>query len=112
MDPFPEGLIAVVKKECPTCSLIEPVFGEIAASEFPFTVYTQDEPSFPTGLANVVDDTDLERSYHLNVEAVPTLIRVENGSEVERTVGWHREEWEAFTGLSKLGEGLPGFRPG
>lgn len=60
----------------------------------------------------MIDDTGLENSYHLNIETVPTLIKVKNGIEQERLVGWHREEWEAFTGVDNLGEGLPEFRPG
>ena len=37
---------------------------------------------------------------------------VEGGIEVERTLGWHREDWEQLTGVSGLGEKLPDWRPG
>jgi hypothetical protein len=43
---------------------------------------------------------------------VPTLIRVGNGAEAERTVGWHRGDWEKLTGIAGLGAGLPEWRPG
>jgi hypothetical protein len=43
---------------------------------------------------------------------VPTVIRFANGREVDRTVGWSREDWERVTGLPGLGRDLPGFQPG
>ena len=107
-----EGMVAVVKRECPTCTLIEPVLGQLAISETPLTVYTQDDPTFPSSVPQVVDDTSLERSYRLKIEIVPTLIRVEGGNEIARIVGWNRAEWETFTGLENLGEELPDWRPG
>jgi len=39
-------------------------------------------------------------------------IRIENGAEVERRLGWQREEWEATSGIDGLGPGLPDWRPG
>src|SRR5262245_585713 len=111
MIPLPDGLIAVVKRDCPTCRLVEPVLAQIAA-ETTLTVYTQDDLTFPSNVANVIDDTSLERSYHLQIEIVPTLIRAENGVETTRIVGWRRDEWRTFTGLESIGEGLPEMRPG
>jgi len=55
------------------------------ARDVPLTVYTQDDPGFPAGL-DAVDDTDLTVSWHHGIEAVPTLLRVEGGVEVERSV--------------------------
>lgn len=112
MDALPDGLIVFGKRDCPTCVMIEPVLGQLAASGVPFTVYVQDDPTFLSGIAGVVDDTSLERSYRLHIETVPTLIRVEEGREVERIAGWNRREWEAFTGVENLGETLPEHRPG
>ncbi|MBJ7509405.1 MAG: thioredoxin, partial [Ilumatobacteraceae bacterium] len=40
------------------------------------------------------------------------VLRIENGVEVARTVGWVRDEWLKITGLSSLGVELPDFRPG
>ncbi|MGB0385518.1 MAG: thioredoxin family protein [Ardenticatenaceae bacterium] len=111
MNALPDGLIVVCKRDCPTCVMVEPVLGQLAASENPLTIYTQDDPTFPA-ISGVVDDRSLELSYHLNIETVPTLIRVEGGREITRTVGWDRAAWQTLTGLDDLGEGLPDFRPG
>ncbi len=112
MDRLPDGLIVVGKRGCPTCVLIEPVLGQLKAGGTPLTVLCQDDPNFPESVADVVDDTSLELSYHLNVEIVPTLIRIERGREVARLFGWHRGEWEDFTGQTGLGPDLPETRPG
>ena len=107
-----EGLIAVVKEDCPTCTLVEPVLQQIGKQKCSLTVYTQDNPNFPAGLETVIDDTSLEQSYKLNIETVPTLLRFENGKEASRAIGWHRGDWESVSGLSDLGTDLPESRPG
>ena len=107
-----DGLIAVVKRECPTCDLVQPVLRELQNTGAPLTVYTQDDPSFPEGVAGVVDDRGLETSYKLKIEIVPTLIRVERGKEAKRVIGWNRAEWQALTGINRLGKDLPENRPG
>jgi hypothetical protein len=112
MKLLPDGLVVVCKRDCPTCEMVEPVLQRLGESDMPLTVYTQDDPTFPAGVANVVDDTDLEQSYRLNIEIVPTLIRVEAGQEVERAVGWSKAAWRAMTGNSNLGADLPELRPG
>ena len=103
--------IVVAKRDCPTCDLVQPVLHQIAASGAGLTVYTQDNPAFPAGL-DPVDDRSLEQSWRLGIETVPTLIRLEDDAEVERTIGWDRAEWRRMTGIDPLGSGLPGFRPG
>ena len=112
MSTQPNGLIAVVKQDCPTCTLIAPVLRQIGKRDASLSVYTQDNPDFPTGIANVIDDTGLEHSYRLNIETVPTLLCFEKGREVARTVGWHRGDWETVSGLDPLGADLPESRPG
>ena len=107
---LPDGWVAVVKRDCPTCALVEPVLQQLAAAG-PLTVYSQDDPGFPAGV-QVADDRELEMSWRLQVDTVPTLLRVGGGKEVERTVGWLREAWESVTGLTGLGPGLPDHRPG
>jgi len=110
-DPvLPDGLVAVVKRDCPTCLLVEPVLRELAAA-VPLTVWSQDDPSFPAGI-DVVDDSALERSWRLGIETVPTLLRIEQGVEVERLQGWWREDWQRVSGVAGLGAGLPDHRPG
>lgn len=112
MNSLPDGLILVGKRDCATCVMLETVFGELAQGDTPLTVYSQDDPTFPSSVSDVIDDTSLEQSYRLHIETVPTLIRVEKGGEVGRIVGWNRPEWESFTGVNGLGESLPEFRPG
>jgi len=108
--PLPDGLVAFVKRDCPTCELVAPVLAQVAAQQG-VTVYTQDDPAFPAGLSPE-DDTSLERSWHWEIESVPTLLRVRQGAETARLEGWQRQEWEAFTGASGLGPDLPDWRPG
>ena len=106
-----DGLIAVVKKDCPTCLLVDPVLQTLAASGEPLTVFVQDDPTF-TAVPGARDDTSLAASWHLGIETVPTLLRRTGGRETARVVGWSRDEWRALTGHSALGEHLPGYRPG
>ncbi len=108
---LPEGLIAVVKRDCPTCALVEPVLQELERRSGELTVYVQDDPSFPR-VQTVIDDRELGHSYHLKIEVVPTLIRVHEGREQARVVGWERGEWRRLTNLDSLGAGLPDYRPG
>ena len=107
---LPDGLIAIVKRECATCVMVEPVLAEIAKNET-LTVYTQDDPAFPQSIPHL-HDADLSVSWHNEIETVPTLLRVENGAEVSRTFGWSRDEWRTFTGIATLGAELPVMRPG
>jgi hypothetical protein len=108
---LPDGLVVIVKRECETCQMVVPILEQLAQSGQPLTVYTQDDPSFPASPA-AIHDHDLSVSWHHEIETVPTMIRVANGREVERTVGWSRERWQTLTGLEALGPDLPMMRPG
>ncbi|MGH2686874.1 MAG: thioredoxin family protein [Actinomycetota bacterium] len=88
-------LVAVVKDDCPTCRLVAPLL-----------------PDLPVRVVSEDDDAGLEASYHLKVETVPTLLRLEDGREVERLEGWARDRWRSFFGAPMLGEDLPEHRPG
>jgi len=105
------GYIAVVKQDCATCTLIEPIFADLDASHN-LRVHSQDNPHFPSTISDVIDDRELEVSYRLDIEIVPTLIQVTNGEEVTRLVGWNRQQWRDLTGLDMLGDDLPEFSPG
>lgn len=114
--PLPDGIVAIVKRDCPTCELVEPVLAQLAAAGT-LTVYSQDDPGFPGSVADVRDDTDLAVSWHWDIETVPTLIALEGGQETARIVGWDRAAWTTFArdrGLAagELGPGLPDWRPG
>ena len=106
-----DGLVAVVKRDCPTCVMAAPILG-VLARQGGLTVYTQDDPSFPEIVADRVDDRTLDVSHQLRIEVVPTLIRFEGGREVARTYGWDRGEWERLSGIAGLGADLPEARPG
>ncbi|HEY1797254.1 MAG TPA: thioredoxin family protein [Stellaceae bacterium] len=106
-----DGLVAVVKRDCPTCELTAPVLAELA-KRGKLTVFTQDDPTFPETIPDRVDDTRLDVSHSLRIEVVPTLIRRSGGAEADRTYGWDRAEWERVAGIAGLGAGLPQQRPG
>ena len=106
-----DGLVIVAKRDCPTCVLVEPVMQSLDRAG-PLAVVSQDDPTFPSGVRAVIDDQELERSFRLNIEAVPTLIRFKDGREVERTVGWERKEWMRLAGIAAEGKGLPDWQPG
>ena len=108
---FQDGLHLVVKRDCPTCTLIEPAIREIASSEF-LTIYVQDDPDYLGDLEGQRDDTSLETSFKLNIETVPSILSITNGNETSRAVGWHRSEWQNLTGNSSLGNELPELQPG
>ena len=103
----------VIKKDCPTCEMIETVLAELIAT-YPgkVTIYIQDDPSFPESIESKIDDTSLEFSYRNNIEIVPTLICSSESKESDRTYGWDKAEWRRLTNLSSLGESLDSFKPG
>src|SRR5690242_19927525 len=106
-----EGLVAVVKRDCPTCALVAPLLKQMSDQGVPLVVYSQDDPEFPDGLSGVNDDTGLETSFGMKIEFVPTLVRMKAGAEAERIFGWSREQWRALTGIPDLGDNLPDLRP-
>ena len=107
-----EGLVAFVKRACPTCTLIESQMQAVAREVRQFQVVSQDDVGFPAGIADVIDDRDLDHSWRNHIESTPTLIRYAAGREVERVVGWDRDAWRRLTGIAHLGEGLRPFQPG
>ena len=113
MGTLPEdGLVAVVKRDCPTCVLTAPVLGELARRAG-ITVFSQDDPSFPDTVPLREGDLGLDVSHRLKIEIVPTLIRFERGREV----GAHlwlgpRRMGAPRPALDDLGHDLPEARPG
>ena len=53
----PDGLVVVVKRDCPTCEMVVPALRKLAVQSVPLTVYVQDDPTFPEGLTAVSDTT-------------------------------------------------------
>ncbi len=110
---LPDGVIAVVKRDCATCELTAPVLKWLVEQGQLTAVYSQDDPTFPEGVS-VVDDRELAVSHSLALDTVPSLVRILDGAEVSRTVGWSRSRWSDFIGLSLETEfaHLPDQRPG
>ncbi len=104
--------VIVVKRDCPTCVMVEPVIAQAQAQGRGLAVWCQDDPAFPASVAQVGDDTQLEQSWRWNIETVPTLIRLEAGQETARTVGWDSQQWQSLLDLDALPDDLPAFRPG
>ena len=104
-------ILAVIKNDCPTCQLLIPTLDDLGKTG-KLTVVLQDEMDFPSEADWVIDDRDLEVSWNLNLDSVPTLLHFKNGKEIARTVGWSREEWRKITGDPTLGDNLPEFKPG
>lgn len=105
------GYIAVVKRDCATCRLLQPVFQDLKG-RLALQVFSQDDPTFPESIDDVIDERELELSYRLGIEIVPTLIQFQNGEEKARLVGWQQENWRRLTELPALGADLPQFSPG
>lgn len=107
------NFIVFVKRDCETCQIVAPVLAELELkNSISLAVYSQDDPTFPEKVNGITDDRELRASFRHNIETVPTLIRVRDGKEVSRSVGWDRESWQQLTGVSTLGAGLPDFQPG
>ena len=95
MNTFSDGLYLVLKRECPTCSMIEPVVRALAADNDigrSIKFFVQDDPDYLNDLSQIRVDNQLKWSYLLGIETVPTLISFQEGQEAGRSVGWVREE--------------------
>ena len=115
MTTFSDGLYLVLKRECPTCSMIEPVVRALAKDDDigrSIKFFVQDDPDYLNDLSQIQVDNQLKWSFLLGIETVPTLISFQEGQEAWRTVGWVRKEWRKLTGINSLGESLPEYQPG
>ena len=107
-----DGFVVFVKRDCPTCELIIPVLEQLCESKILRTIFTQDDASFPE-LPITSDDTSLEVSFSHRIETVPTLLKIQDGIELDRTVGWSQDTWKAFLDIEDLGpENIPSYSPG
>lgn len=109
--PLDDGLVVVIKEDCPTCVLIEPALRKLQEQHPHMAIIIQDNPDF-LPLDNIYHDVDLRRSYELKIDIVPTLIKFRHGAEVERTYGWEQKQWQSISGINDLGADLPLSRPG
>lgn len=109
---LPDGYVAFVKRDCPTCELIVPVLKQLADTNLLGAIYTQDDPSFPS-LSVTEDDTSLKMSFLHEIDTVPTLLKTKDGSETGRIVGWSKEEWSSFCDIDDLGpKDMRSYSPG
>ncbi len=109
---LPDGFVVFVKEDCPTCMLIEPVLAEMAELGVLQAIYSQDNPNFPSS-SITKDDSELELSFKNAIDTVPTLLKITDGHETGRIVGWLRKEWEGFCEIKDLGPSeLTDFSPG
>ena len=94
--------------------MVAPVLRGLADAGALVAVFSQDDPEFPDDLGPlaVSDDRELDTSFALDIDTVPTLLLWSAGIEVARTVGWSRSQWEAVAGIEGLGADLPALRPG
>ncbi len=107
-----DGFVVFVKRDCPTCELIVPVLEQLCESKILRTIFTQDDASFPE-LPITSDDTSLEVSFSHRIETVPTLLKIQDGIEVDRTVGWSQEIWKVFLDIEDLGpQDIRSYSPG
>ena len=95
---LPDGVVVFLKRECECCRMVAPLLPRLGSAST-LTVYTQDDPSFP-GVVAAQHDHDLSLSWHHDIETVPTLMLVHDGREVDRTVGWSRDDWRRITGTA------------
>ena len=82
MATFSDGLYLVLKRECPTCSTIEPVVRTLAADDDigrSIKFFVQDDPDYLNDLSQIRVDNQLKWSYLLGIETVPTLISFQGG---------------------------------
>src|SRR5207248_11044965 len=98
-----DGLVAVVKRDCPTCELTAPVLGELARRAR-LTVFTQDDPTFPDTVPAPVHDHPLDMSHRLQIERVPPGLPLGGGRAVARTERWDRGDRDPLTGPDALAD--------
>ncbi len=107
-----DGLVVFSKRACPTCVMIAGEMQRAARERPDFRIVSQDDPRFPAEVTGIIDDRALDLSWTNNIEFMPTLIRFEQGREIERVVGWDRKGWQRLTGIADLGARHPLLQPG
>ena len=56
MTALPDGVVVVVKRDCPTCQLVAPVLTQLWDAGVKLTVFSQDGPDFADRVDVIADD--------------------------------------------------------
>ncbi len=114
-------LLALVKHDCPTCELLLPVLDAAACDGAAVRILSQssreetDAQAARLGLQCVTLDAELELSARHDPDAVPALLLLEDGRELDRVEGLDRERIAALAraaGVPLEVGALPERRPG
>ena len=87
---LPDGIVAIVKRDCPTCVLVEPVLADLAGRT-DLTVYVQDDPSFPAGV-DAIHDGDLAVSVLDAGEEHAAIGQLQRLCDGQRAEQGHRQQ--------------------
>ena len=125
---FPTGsptLVCFVKEDCPTCNLVMPLLQAAHdAGDVPLLSPGQTAAGNRTLIERhaltmpLLDDSTLKVSFAYDVDTVPlVLLASGDGEEIDRLVGFDRDEWQAFfdshlPNAQVDWEALPKWRPG
>ena len=120
-----QTVVCFVKEDCPTCNLVMPLLqalhqnGAIRVLAPGQTAEGNRILIERHGLTlPVLDDSTLKVSFAYDVETVPLLLLADSdGREIERLVGFDRDEWRAFFNrrapeVEVRWDALPKWRPG
>ena len=94
---LPDGLVAVVKRDCPTCTLVAPVLAELGPAPPPADRLHPGRPDVPRRRRRRVDDTRPRRvARPRHRHRADAAARRRRRARSNAIVGWSREQWEAL----------------
>ena len=109
---LPSGIVAFVKRDCPTCELVAPVLAELARRVALTRLHARTTRPFPRASTRVDDTLARGLLAPRDRGRADAAARRGRASRAERASAGTAAEWEALTGVAGLGPGLPDWRPG
>ena len=123
---MPRRLIAILQTDCPTCRLIAPYLGALAANSVAVSGVSQDSADLTREFVRQMDigfpievDAGLELSRRLAVATVPTLYVLDDDERVIRQLaGFDKQALNEIAALfdgppiAHPHDGAPAFKPG